>query len=93
MKTTIIKNVARTLLLFSFSALLITSSRAAEEPKRGDYPYCQESCVSLLVKRMADLSKEYQKNGNRLSYEEQVGEARSAYDSCIENCREARPVK
>jgi hypothetical protein len=80
-------------LTFALCAGAAGIGRAAETPKRGDYPKCQETCVLQLKTRMTGLSDDYGKSGNRLVYEERVGQARSAYDSCIDNCREPLPVK
>ncbi len=66
---------------------------AADKPKRGDYPRCQDECVVQLKTNMRISSDDYQKTGNRLLYEQRVEQARGAYDTCIDMCRERYPVK
>ncbi len=88
------RNVAALLLALVLSAALpIASSRASEKPTRGDYPRCQDGCVGALKSRMADLSEEYKEHKDKLLYEERVEQARRDYDSCIDRCKIARPVK
>jgi hypothetical protein len=74
-------------------AALSLSAHAAEVPRRGDYPRCQEECLDRLKKTMNELSGEYERTENRLLYEKRVEQARGTYDDCIDACRERYPVK
>ncbi|HEX3001485.1 MAG TPA: hypothetical protein VHN82_03810 [Methanoregula sp.] len=67
--------------------------RGDEKPKRGDYPRCQEECLSQLRSRMAALSEEYKRTENKLLYEQEVERARYHYDDCIDRCRIRYSVK
>ncbi len=93
MEGTFIKRIAAVLFALVLCTILLTPSNGSEKPGRGDYPQCQDKCVTQLEKRMTDLSEEYKKQGGRLSYEERVEQARSDYDSCINRCKEPLPVK
>lgn len=87
------KNLLIVLLALLLSAAFPTLSNASGKAKRGDYPQCQEECLSRLRKRMAQVSEEYRSKVNRLLYEERVEQARIDYNDCIVNCKEPRPVK
>lgn len=86
------KILSAILLLFAFSTGL-QPAYPNDKPTRGDYPKCQEECLSRLNKRMTELSDMYNKTENKLQYEELVDQARDDYDRCITNCRKIYPVK
>ncbi len=71
----------------------VASSATPDRPKRGDYPRCQDECLTRLKETMNQLSGEYEKTGKRLLYEKGVEQARYTYDDCIDTCRERYPVK
>jgi hypothetical protein len=93
MYTFSLKRLLAALLMLALSDAIITLSIAAEQSKRGNYPQCQEECLSMLKKRMAGLSESYKNTGKRLEYEASVEEARLDYDLCIVNCKALLPVK
>ena len=90
------KRCVRTLLFILLLCTLLVALQpgyAGEKGTRGDYPRCQEECLSHLNKHMTEASDDYKKTANRLLYAELVGQARDDYDRCIDNCREIYPVK
>jgi hypothetical protein len=60
---------------------------------RGDYPKCQQECLSQLEKGMAKASDMLSKDQKRIFYEEQVEKTNLNYNRCITNCKELMPVK
>lgn len=67
----------------------------AEEmkPHRGQFPQCQETCLSTHQLRMEKLMKEYERQHEKVVYQEGVDKAVSDYKECITNCREPIPIK
>jgi hypothetical protein len=63
-----------TLLAFVLCSFYLSLSAAPAKAKRGDVPHCQEECLGHHSERMRQLSEEYLKTGNRMEYQDDVGE-------------------
>jgi hypothetical protein len=74
-----------------FSSL--ACSETENKGKRGDEPQCQLECLKGHSEKMAILEKDLSKTGNRLAYQDHVGQEENRYARCLTNCREVLPVK
>ncbi len=80
-------------LLLSVAVVPLLLAADGAEPRRGDFPRCQSSCLATHSEKMEKLMNEYGQKGNRVSFQEDVDSALAEYRSCIVNCREPMPVK
>jgi hypothetical protein len=76
-------------LCFLCGSPLITLAKAM----RGDAPHCQEECLARHSERMRQLSEQYLKTGNKMEYQDRVGEEVLQYSRCLTDCREVLPIK
>jgi hypothetical protein len=76
-----------------YSFVVAIPCLATEKPKRGDYPRCQELCVTRLGERLAELAESLRKTGKTLVYENLVEQSKEDFDGCIETCKQPHPVK
>ncbi len=66
---------------------------AYAEGKRGEAPQCDQECLAHHSEKMNQLSQEYLKTKDKMSYQDKVQEEVSRYTRCLTNCREVLPVK
>jgi hypothetical protein len=81
------------LLALTVCLLCFLPSTAPAKAKRGEVPQCQETCLAYHRERMEELSDEYLKTGNKITYQDQVEIEVLAYSRCLTECREVLPVK
>ena len=70
-----------------------TPSSNANETKRGDIPACQQECLNKHIRRMELALSEYDKNSNRIEYQDLVETEANNYMACLNNCHIPMPVK
>ena len=81
------------LVMFICSPLLLSVCVARAEGKRGEAPQCDEECLAHHNQKMSQLSQEYLKTKDKMSYQDKVQEEVSRYSRCLTDCRQVLPVK
>jgi hypothetical protein len=65
----------------------------AGEPKRGEFPVCQEECLKKHKQLLDQAWDEYKKTNDRASYQDSIETAGDEYTTCLNRCRVPISVK
>jgi hypothetical protein len=66
---------------------------AYETSMGGNYPACQNRCLSEHAKKVQIISERYATEGNIQSFQDSIDIAVEQYAECIYQCRMVLPVK
>jgi hypothetical protein len=87
------KNMVILSFLCALGSLILPTHAFASEPKRGDFPACQEECLRKHKHRLDSAWEDYKKTDDRVAYQDRVETAADTYQSCLNNCRIPISVK
>jgi hypothetical protein len=90
-----LKRACIVLVCFVISLFCTVLPLIADEmkPHRGDFPKCQETCLTMHKAKMYQLITDYAQRHEKISFQDGVDKALSEYKNCIDNCREPMSVK
>lgn len=60
---------------------------------RGNYPACQNRCLSEHAKKIQIINERYTREGNMQSFQDSIDIAVEQYAECIDECKMVLPVK
>lgn len=60
---------------------------------RGNYPACQNKCLSEHKKKIQIINERYTRDGNMRSFQDTIDIAVEQYVECIDECKMVLPVK
>jgi len=91
----VLKKASVFLVCIVFSLLSTVLSLKADQlkPQRGDFPKCQETCLSFHRTKMETIINDYVHLQEKISFQDSVDKALTQYKDCIDNCRDPMPVK
>jgi len=66
---------------------------ALETSMRGNYPACQNRCLSEHTKKVQIISERYARENNLEDFHDSIEIAVAQYAECIQGCKMVLPVK
>ena len=85
--------IAASLASISFFIVAAVPAVASETSMRGNYPACQNRCLSEHTKKVQIISERYARENNLEDFHDSIEIAVAQYAECIQGCKMVLPVK